>query len=659
MARSITSSLLTAAQSLRAAPVATLTPARSARAWTELYTDSSSPTFSDHVWLNSKLHRARSTAGNIEYQAIASPGTGSDWATWTTLLSTARTDSDVAMACYGNQLRIYYTNAADDDLYMLRSDDDGATWLGPTFVGNVSGQSFLAADGYRVLTQTTTIHAWNVYSWSSISDRGDLYTGITLPYGIAFAQQPDAGTEGRIVFAHNQVIRTQRINSGLVSGSVRTLAPGGDQAAPDDASPRYPSIAALGSNRWAISYVDRYSGTPSWARPIVRYNYDLVTECYHFGAECALDTDYSLWQRMALAWDSSAKRLYAGNDRAVHRTDVYETDDTDGHADAVDLLEYTRTKREHEPGILSATFVDPTGAHRPHATAGFAFAEGQLAPLSSVLIARGWITSAGPETIALDPHYITRTTRSEYQGAGLVTVEAVDGFGLLEMHTPREPLTFTNRSLRWLALEICALAGLAWSDDADAIWSQTCTPYTLRPGRSLRAHLLDLLQTAGAVARCAEDGTIAAHVLDTHAPGSVPALGDQGEILSAGFALAAHGATSIAAIGDAVAVHAESPALAMLQGRSFHETAPDWRILNSTLATQLADYAMARAAIAGTRHELTLMLRPELEPWDEVDVYAHVDNVPASDRRKTITAIEEQWRGLRARFTSRLTLAGA
>lgn len=349
--------------------------------------------------------------------------------------------------------------------------------------------------------------------------------------------------------------------------------------------------------------------------------------------------------RLALAWDSDAGRLIASHGAAALLCAPRTVDDAAAALGPVTPARY-RYRATATGARLELAILDPDGAYDPLTVE-------TLAPLNSVRLWRGYVTSEGAETLALPPCYLVAAERSNGHRPGVVSLEAVDALGLLARRRPEEAAVYTDRSLAWLAAEVAALAGLTITHDGDAAWARTLTTFVVYPSRSLLAALEDLLRLAGAVARVSPEGDLRAHVLAGHTAETIPTLGELGEILAAGYGPALVDATGYVVASGSAAARAEDVPLGMALGWRALRGLPDARAETSALAAQAAAYALARLALAQRADHAAVPLRPELELWDLVDLYP---SPTAEAQRRTVVSIEEVWEAGKGVFESRVGL---
>ncbi len=83
------------------------------------------------------LVRARVDAGNVYVSRVASPGSGSTYSSWTSLVACAA--AGVALAVAGATVRLFYVHTDGTTLREKVSADNGATWGAAADVTAVGG----------------------------------------------------------------------------------------------------------------------------------------------------------------------------------------------------------------------------------------------------------------------------------------------------------------------------------------------------------------------------------------------------------------------------------------------------------------------------------------------------------------------------------------
>jgi hypothetical protein len=276
-------------------------------------------------------------------------------------------------------------------------------------------------------------------------------------------------------------------------------------------------------------------------------------------------------------------------------------------------------------------------------------------PLAEVHLERGYLVGNSSHRVTLDPHYLTSAAYTAGRQRGRLLLQAVDGWGLLERWHPPMPLTWENRSVRWLLAELTGRVGLAFADDGAQVFDYVVPTFTALPGQSGATAVRALLGLAGAVARFAADGTFHALNLYHHAPLTYVDLGTKGEIMEGQFGLAAD-STAFRVYGDGVGHAAENTVASMALGLRLHQRITDYRLHTEEQAYQVAVYHWLRSTMSTRREAVTVPLRPDPELWDMSRLFVDPDIVPPADAMRGVMAIDEEYHPRQGRYVTRLTL---
>ncbi|MBI2864895.1 MAG: hypothetical protein HYX94_10090 [Chloroflexi bacterium] len=122
--------------------------------WTRYYTGAEAITrHAATVPVDNSLIRARIVAngGNwdLSYSRVASPGSGSTYSSWNTLISTISNTAGLALASFGARVILVYVDAAGTGIYCLTSADNGATFGAETLVDTALASVTYLAVTYR------------------------------------------------------------------------------------------------------------------------------------------------------------------------------------------------------------------------------------------------------------------------------------------------------------------------------------------------------------------------------------------------------------------------------------------------------------------------------------------------------------------------------
>ena len=657
--RPITPTLLAAAQGWAGRPLVSASVSDTRVRYAPLHTaDPDSSLYVDQVCANGVIVRLRCAAdGAVECARIADPSVAAEWTAWQTVASPATSgadpSSDVALAAHTpTQLSAYWV--AGSAIRCAQSNDTGLTWSAPMdAITGLGGTIRIAGSGDVLAFQDTRLCLAHTVFGSG------LWTSPAAASGIAFVQPTGIGIchdtaadDYPIIWAADGRVCTARarLDAGALSLSTPvTVTPGGDQPSPTDSAPADPACAVAG-DVFLATYRRRNTGSPlSWDQPYACTSRDWE----HLGNHLPLALAAATHRRAAVCYDATAHAAYVANERQVA---VAEHDPGAAAAQLPPIVRYRRQWCAGREGSLGIECLDASGAWRLADDRSGPAA--RLQPLAQCVLSRGYVTSEGPEAIQCEPYFVLRAQRSEGLGGGRLSVRLTDGWGLFQLWCPQEPMAWQGRSIRWLLAELAARVGLGYEDDGSAGLARVMTRWTLAPGQSARRSVEALLLVAGAQGRFSPSGALYALAYPETSP-EVANIGDLGEAAKAAYGLCAPPCTSVAAIGDDVAALGHNAAAAMALGIDLAATQRDHRITSSGGVEAARDLLLAQAEGAGRVEVVEVPCRPEIEPWDSVDVYADTGAIATTDRRRVVRGITEAYDVESQHYRSELALARA
>jgi len=639
--RTISSTLLAAARSLQGKPSVTARISDRRLRWSLLHWEDGSSRWTAMVAEGSTIHRVRSDgSGNIQTATVTDPAIQAQWSTWTTRTSEGLADSDVGISLAGSTLRIVYVKSGYD-VRIMTSGDSGATWSAPeTIVGGLGGAPYIATANGAVFVLTggqVRVYTRPAGSWVLQST----LTTLTLasPQGVA-ACYDSAGGKYRVVIAGDGKVHVATCDATTYAWDTPLqIAPGGTGAAASASALRGPS-ACWGGPTWPpdptwppyiVTWIDDFAGSPAtWTQPVALRSGDWV----HLGDEVALNIWADTERRAALAYVSSTRTLYAANEKCICQASTYDSEDSAQNLSDLPILAYER-KTDEGGSRLRVEVLNAGGAYDQLPSC--------IQPLASLILERGYITSAGAERVALDPHYLVSATLSEGRDGGRLILEGVDGCGLLALWHPGEPLTWVNRSLGWLLKEVCARVGLAYADNGASSFSYAPATFTILPTQSGAEAVRELLKLAGGVGWFLEDGTFYAVELYGYDPLERVEIGAEGEVLQGAYGLRTYQGTSFRVYGQGAASASELGAESMTLGLRLMRSHEDYRLTTADSTQALQDYLWTRGRISGRKELLTIPLRPEVELWDIAQLTVNEEIISPGDNLRRVVGIAEDF----------------
>jgi len=577
-------------------------------------------------------------SGNVRTCVVSSPNTAAqaDWSNWTTTETDGHPSGDVALARLANkQYRLFYVGNTGN--VIVKTSTNGTAWGSKATVLSADVGTRIAAGGEYLVIQYNSKVSYYVAAWSAAWSAAVDWSGVTPSnrYGVGADYRSTSNRlyivsaqDGHILFGWRD------LTAGTWSGPYYA-APGGGQATPAGAASRDPDVLVTPSNIIA-TWIARQNTSPwDWTQAVVRRSYDWE----HFGDETALDTTVTTQARVAMCKEQDVNRIWIADEDNVLYSDDFLTTTTSRYTSDLTVQYYERNQPAGRPGKLSLTLLDATAELTSLATRSLSQ---PLLPLAEVRLSRGYTTSAGDETEQLEPYYITNVGYGAGRNAGKVFITAVDGFGLLDLVIPREPIYYYSRSFAWLLAEVLATVGLGYDDDGDAAFARTVSTFVLQPNRTLLTTLGYLLRLAGAVAFFQADGSLYCRNLAGYAPASPADVGDQSEILAARLGSSVPSWTVAHAAGSGNADANEDATLSMELGLRLFWRSYDERIGSDSVAAETAARQIALAAASRRLDTARIPLRPDLEPWDLINLEGSAALLPAGSRDRSILGIAER-----------------
>ncbi len=654
MTRTISADLLAAAQSLRARPTLSADIIDKRLRWTLPISNginSDNPT--DLAYHTNKALRVRiGAAGAVYSQVITTLATDAEWDSWTTEEATgiATNYGDCAIAAYSaTQWIIYFAapNGGNFGVGMIYSSDSGANWSAAALILSGLAVEPRVAAHYKTLVvqESGNVDAYDM-TWAApptfSAARGLGGYTATNEYGVACGGRQIPVALYHILVAHDGLIQYTSYTSPTWT-ALRNIYPSGSLAttAPSGAKHAHPAITANGTTLLA-SWLEDYDHSPSaWNLTVTHVSLDTGL---HFGQECSQSMHHGTAYRAGLCYVPSEHAFYCAIERQTAKAIAYDASDANSNHTALPVLSYRRTTHAQGTSRLEVRIHEPAAAYQldgladPH----------PVHPLAWVIVNRGW----NGTTEALDPHYLVASRRTEYKKGGVLELECLDTWGILERWSPHRTITWSGDSIAWLCAEICAQVGIRWDFDGDAAWFRTITTFVIRPTETGATAMRALIRLAGGVTRTTEAGKLYGINLVAHTQ-TEPTIGNLSEILEASLGTTLWSATTVRHIGDGQADYIENANDAMELGMRLNMTVFDRREDTSLIVQEAATRDLLLAHASGRSDLVTVPLRPDLELWDLILLAASGVGPP----KRMITGITEVADIQHMRLESRLTLS--
>jgi hypothetical protein len=628
--------------------------------WTSLHTGDGAQYYTAQCLLGTTIWRVRVTsAGAVQTATVTSPTTQAQWITWTTRATGAIASSDCAICSPAtNGLRVFFTTTGavtGYDLKVIESTDGGTTWGSATTIkaSIVDDPPFIAAtstmcffSNYHavgVVEKPWSSGSWTEKAWWASLPSVTTFYGLAAGYLTSTVTYVLAACDGRIYFTtFNLTAETW--------ASPSQIAPGG-QAAPASAlTMRYPSIHAISSAHLIATWLEHYDdGANTWYNTVACQSRDAA----HWGEDVTLYVWGDTELRTALCYLSTTRILYAANEKCACTHKAYDASDTTQNLSALAPAEYRRdTDGNRSHIVLVITNIGET--YNPIGQSSTL--PECVKPHTQVLISRGYYTTGSShEEEPTEPHFITQATIRTTPDQQALVLECVNGWGLLDKWRPTETLTYSGQTIRWLLAEMCAKAGLQYTDSSESDLGRTLSTFTMRPEISAAEACRQLLRLAGATCYWNESGQMYALCLANYAPVSHLDI-TEANILEGTFTSRANTLTSQSTFGNTHATNLNLGQQSMSLGMRIHQIYTDYRLTSLEHAQDVQACLWDMGRRTGRNESITIPLRPDAEIWDTVHLSIDPTIIPSSDSLRTIAEIHETYHRQRNRYTTTLQL---
>jgi len=443
------------------------------------------------------------TDGTLYVQRISDPANTSQWTSWTALESAVSPAAQLALAWDGNTVQALFFVAADGrTIRMRQSSDNGQTWSAAATVATL-------ADGHLCRSLAASLNAGSGTLYCFFADeiadtQAAIYTAWRPESGgdwstpQSWGRDPVQSTYGLAVDGTGPCFNVAAgLDHSLCTFDVSPAAlgswPEGTPVLRSDnpaISYRWPSVALGLGQHYNLFFVEHNTATngarlnhvvmPNWNHVSIFPRPYQMTAPY--GASCTSDVAYH--------YLCSACRVY----RAVRwGPDGGQRVNVSGDVGALRLGEYLE-----RPGRLTLWLRNDDGRY---AGAGATGPYQAIRQGSQVSVRLGYRTEAGEEVSYHRPYWITRMTWQVRRGAGApaatLTIEAGDGWGILQATPARQAYLWTNVTVLHILTALLAGLGFAVTDDGDPAWSRPVARFAINPGVSLAEAVRRLLRLAG------------------------------------------------------------------------------------------------------------------------------------------------------------------
>jgi hypothetical protein len=592
------------------------------------------------------LIRARISGERLYYQRVTTPGSGSNFGSWTDLAATA---ADVALCADGSRVLLFFVDPDGVTLKVRESTDNGATLGSAATAATASGAvTWLAADaksnGDALLLYSVGATVYSVKrtsgTWGSPAAWSNSAASIT---GLAVYYQGDWNT----VFC-----KTNSANEAFVSSAI--FGDGFSQAANTWSALREVTRASAGSSvtfrapflsqpdTYRLTFVERYTGAAAYNRPQHSFSpatADFASNLWREPVPFDLSTEYG----QAIAFSTTAAWLSTPSGVWTASLTVPLVDVT------ADVIDAATDERPFE-GRARITLRNDDGRYSTLPAAIKTGAEVRISP--------GYVTSSGPQVSDGPAYWIERIEKRSGHGEAVVVLEARDAWVLLESWHSRRQHTWAagEKNVFGILQFLFARAGLEFSGSGASTASSNLYPaFTVHPGEHGRKAVLRLLAMVPDAIFLRGEFAFLTEPLASEAADY--AYGTDHRIYSGRYADEPLEVDRVQVFGSNVfGERFDWPAVASDYDRL--RQVDDRNVATLAAAEARADYALRAAAMAATEGEITVPVNCGQELYDVVEVTDAGAGLAAAKRRVTCLAMRYST-GPKPTYEQRLRLSGA
>lgn len=454
-------------------------------------------------------------------QRITDPSIASQWTTWTALAGGAIifADGGVAVSKWpDNSLHVYAQQGTGGNaIYNWYSTNNGATWAGPGSIASPPGGALTRGIGSAgnsdvfFLYDVTGGDAMGCCFYS-----GNIWSVIhtwpyaPLQYGQGLAPVWVAATSSYWIphsdgYGLYNVEYTPGTNTW--TGAPTAIAPATSTAL-GRISPRifYDAATAL-YNLAVIEYDSGIITQSVYNYPRIRQSSDMI----HWSNGIPRHTLSSFYNCTPLyvaapQTGSSGARYYYICAASVLSAQQYSQSNTNQYLDvSAAVLSYTRHEVPGKPAKLTLVLDNADGQYNNNVNLTDGNAQDPYRPIgknTSIKLNEGYYTGSPPtasDTILVGTYHLTigafhRTPEQNY-----VLIVADDLTRNLDLEA-RFQNTYINNTLQFLVIEVCARAGLGFTNfnaNCGSQLTQVIPTFTIKAGQTYRRALNELCQTYG------------------------------------------------------------------------------------------------------------------------------------------------------------------
>lgn len=574
-------------------------------------------------------------SANFQVQRITDPSQAAQWATWTTLPGASGVmfqDGGCAISNSGGLLHAFaQRGTGGNNLWVWTSVTNGTTWTGPVSVLVPPGGALLkgisSAGNYDVFflydVSGGEAMGCSFYSgsWSALA----AWTLPTIAYGSGLAVAWNGSTY-TIIYSDSYTLYSCVFNPANSQWSSNDFVAPATSTAIGRVFPRI----SFADGVYTLSCVEADSGALTgavYSYPRLRQSSDLVHWSNGLIAH-DLTVSYGVvaFKLTTPNSGSAGPRYYLASLGVVNSAPAFQVAQTNQSIDAsAAVLSYQRIEQPNKPSRLEVTLDNARGVYNAFVTTATGYQP--IGLNASLILSEGYKTGMPPTTndvIKVGTYHITHIQFVRAPNENKLTLIGLDASRVLDL-VARYQNTYTNQTLGYLVIEVCARAGLfALQLPATAQMSETIPSFMLQANQTYRHALDELCTTYGLVYFLDQNEVMQFRELSTSDP-SVWSY--QPEIEAVTFSSNDQRANHIIVtgkpptggqVGALTTAETYDDAHVHLIGLEQLLHHVDQKLTTTTQCAQKASFLLAQATRSQVAHMVTVPLNPALQLFDGI-----------------------------------------
>jgi hypothetical protein len=511
MARSLSGTLTTTVNAVTRVPEVAATcedhiqhfPSYQAPAGSDGYTDACIA--NDGSIVRVRVTRGSAFTQNFQFQRITTPGTGSQWTSWTTFSGGSGNmfqDGNCAISNNSGTLRAFaQRGTGGNNLWVWTSTNNGSSWTGPVSV--LSPPASALTKGISSAGNNDVFFLYDVVGGEAIGCSfisGGVWSALvtwtlaTIAGGSGLANFWDSGNSKYwIIYSTGFALKEATCNSAGGGWSALLDIASDSSTAIARVSPRLTFDSSISLYQLVCAEVDGglLSGSV-YSYPRVRQSADLT----HWSSGFIVH-DITTAYDAKILHRSADSASYLISMPTVMRSADYSQATASQYLDISNyILSYTRHEEINKSSKLEIIIDNNTGALNSKVGTDTSYQPINLN--CSVVLNEGYKTGSPPttvETIKTGTYRINQILFQRSPGENQIKLIAYDKSRNLDIIN-RYQSTYTSQTISYLIKEVCARAGLFSPNvPGTSQMSQTVSTFVLHSGQTYRTALNEICAT--------------------------------------------------------------------------------------------------------------------------------------------------------------------